>query len=65
MELQMILCHRVVGSMRQNIMRKDSEAAFRSLARVFLLLAQSQQLWGSFLIYMSMGVGWNPFCLSL
>jgi len=33
-ELQMILCHRVVGSMKQNILRKDSEAAFKSLARL-------------------------------
>jgi len=40
MELQMILCHRVVGSMKQNILHKDSEAAFKSLARV--LLSQSK-----------------------
>jgi len=33
MELQMILCHRAVGSMKQNILLKDSEAAFKSLAR--------------------------------
>ena len=32
MELQMILCHRVVGSMKQNILHKDSEVAFKSLA---------------------------------
>ena len=38
MELQMILCHRAVGSMKQNILRKDSEAAFKSLARILLLL---------------------------
>jgi len=37
MELQMILCHRVVGSMKQNILSKDSEAAFKSLARILLL----------------------------
>jgi len=37
MELQMILCHRVVGSMKQNILRKDSEAAFKALARILLL----------------------------
>ena len=37
MELQMILCHRVVGSTKQNILRKDSEDAFKSLARVLLL----------------------------
>jgi len=37
MELQMILCHRVLGSKRQNILRKDSEAAFKSLARILLL----------------------------
>ena len=37
MELQMILCHRVVGSMKQNILLKDSEAAFKSLARILLL----------------------------
>jgi len=34
MELQMILCHRVVGSMKQNILLKDSEAAFKSLAKI-------------------------------
>ena len=33
MELQMILCHRVVGSMKQNILYKDSEVAFKSLAK--------------------------------
>ena len=37
LELQMILCHRVVGSMKQNILHQDSEAAFEHLARVFLL----------------------------
>ena len=36
MELQMILCHRAVDSMKQNILRKDSEAAFKSLARILL-----------------------------
>ena len=36
MELQMILCHRTVGSMKQNILRKDSEAAFKSLSRILL-----------------------------
>jgi len=41
MELQMILCHRAVGSMKQNILHKDSEAAFKSLARI-LLLPQSE-----------------------
>jgi len=33
----MILCHRAVGSSKQNILRKDSEAAFKSLAWVLLL----------------------------
>jgi len=33
MELQMVLCHRVVGSTKQNILHKNSEAAFKSLAR--------------------------------
>ena len=33
-ELQMILCHRAAGSMGVNIPRKDSEVAFKSLARV-------------------------------
>ena len=37
MELQMILCHGAVGSMKQNILRKDSEAAFKDLARILLL----------------------------
>ena len=36
MELQMILCHRAAGSMKQNILHKDSEAAFKSLARILL-----------------------------
>ena len=36
MELQMILCHRAVDSMKQNILHKDSEAAFKSLARTLL-----------------------------
>ena len=34
MELQMVLCHRAVGSMKQNILCKDSEAAFKLLARI-------------------------------
>ena len=37
MELQMILCHRAFGSMKQNILRKDSETAFKSLARILRL----------------------------
>ena len=37
MELQMILCHRAVGSMKRNILRLDSEPAFKSLARMLLL----------------------------
>ena len=40
MELQMILCHRAVGSMKQNILRKDSEVAFKSLARLLLFSSQ-------------------------
>ena len=36
-ELQMILCHRTVGSMKQNILCKDSEATFKSLAQTLLL----------------------------
>jgi len=42
MELQMMVCHRAVGSMKQNILRKDSEVAFKSLARILLLLSQVQ-----------------------
>jgi len=34
MELQMILCHRAVGSMKLHILLKDSEAAFKSLAQI-------------------------------
>ena len=34
MELQMVLCHRVVGSTKQNILHNDSELAFKSLARI-------------------------------
>ena len=32
----MILCHRAVGSMKQNILRNDSKTAFKSLARILL-----------------------------
>jgi len=42
MELQMVLCYRVVGSMKQNILKKDSEAVFTSLAKVLLLDSQSE-----------------------
>jgi len=41
MELQMVLCHRTAGSMKQSILHKDSEAAFKSLARILILLATS------------------------
>jgi len=34
MELQMILCRRVVGSVKDNILSKDSEAAFKSLTEI-------------------------------
>ena len=37
MELQMVLSRRVTGSMKQNILLKDSEAAFKSLAWILLL----------------------------
>ena len=36
MEVQMILCHRVVGSAKDSVLSKDSEAAFKSLARTLL-----------------------------
>ena len=36
MELQMILCHRVYGSYKENIKSKDSEPAFRSLTKKFV-----------------------------
>jgi len=42
MELQMILCHRAVGSTKQNILHQDSEAAFKDLAQT-LLLSYSHQ----------------------
>ena len=35
-ELQMILCRGVVGSTKQTILHRDSEAAFKSLARILL-----------------------------
>jgi len=34
MELQMILCHRAVGSAKGSILSKDSEVAFKALARI-------------------------------
>ena len=40
LELQMVLCHRVVGSAKEIIQGKDSEAAFKSLAK--------RLLWSSF-----------------
>jgi len=33
LELQMVLCHRLVGSARENIPGKDSEVAFKELAK--------------------------------
>jgi len=42
MELQMILCHRVFGSMKQYILVKDSEAAFSALAEILLELSKSK-----------------------
>jgi len=42
MEMQMILCHRAVGSMKHNILRKDSEAALKSLAGILLRDSQSE-----------------------
>ena len=42
MELQMVLCRRAVGSVKQNILHKDSEIAFKSLARSLLLLSQAK-----------------------
>ena len=33
LELQMVLCHRVVGSMKEIILSDDSETAFKNLAR--------------------------------
>ena len=39
MELQMVLCHRVVGSVK-HILLKVSEAAFKSLASVLLISSQ-------------------------
>jgi len=38
MELQMVLCHRAVGSMKQDILRRDSEPAFHSLAKSLLVV---------------------------
>ena len=35
MELQMVLCRRAVSSMKQSILHKDSEVAFRALAQTF------------------------------
>ena len=34
LELQMVLCHRQVGSAKEIIPRKESEVAFRELARI-------------------------------
>jgi len=34
MELQMVLCHRVVGSKKDNILSRDSELSFKKLAKV-------------------------------
>ena len=42
-ELQMVLCHRAVGSMKQNILSKDSEHTFKSLA-VHLVLSEREEV---------------------
>ena len=42
MELQMILCHRAVGSNQEIILSQSSELAFQSLA-LFLRLSQNQE----------------------
>jgi len=42
MELQMILCHRAMGSTKESILRKDSETAFKALARILNLLNLSE-----------------------
>jgi len=36
LELQMVLCHRSVGSTKEIIQRRDSEVAFKSLAESLL-----------------------------
>jgi hypothetical protein len=38
MELQMVLCNRVFGSAKENILSKDSELAFKHIARTFNIL---------------------------
>jgi len=38
MELQMIVSHRAIGSGKDGILSKDSEAAFKSLARILFLV---------------------------
>ena len=42
MELQMMLCHHAVGSRKWNIRREDSEATFKSLARILLPSPESK-----------------------
>ena len=37
MELQMILCHRILDSNRNTIVVVDSEASFKNLAKILLL----------------------------
>jgi len=41
MELQMILCHRILDSKRETIVAVDSEAAFKNLAKILFLSPQS------------------------
>ena len=35
----MIICHRIAGSVKQNILHEDSEIAFKSLAGILLGLS--------------------------
>ena len=44
MEIQMILCHRVVGSMKQNIIRQHSEQAFKHLAHTILTSERGKEI---------------------
>jgi len=41
LELQMILCYRTVGSKKQSILHRESEVAFKSLAKILLSSKQA------------------------
>ena len=61
MELQMVLCHRVLGSRKQNVLQEESEAAFKALAWSVLLVVPTGLNEGSNEIHNDSS--WSNMCI--